>query len=279
MKKRLQLGLVAEGNSTASAVLRLPNLAEDLGPIKSTVLRVARRLSNMLKAGYAVAGYEELQAASLILIHVPDSSVPRVVQELCASELVFKDLSFVLCESWLPSKELSPLAAKGAEIGTLVNFPTQERDWFAVEGQAKAVRQVRQFLERNEVRSSEIQPDTKHLLFASGLLATALPLPLLVTAQQALRAAGVSGKVLYALLEQVAQKMLQDFLKGARAQWGGPLTECSEETGRIHLDKLRQSHSAMAALIDGQLPSGHQVMLAHRNGGDELQSFQQATGS
>ena len=276
MKKQLQLGLVVEGNSTESAVLHLPRLAEELGPVKSAVLRVARRVSNMLKAGYAVADYEELQAASLILLRVPDASVPRVVDELCASELIFKDLSFVLCESWLPVDELSALASKGASVATLINLSTYQGSWFAVDGEAKAVRQIRQFLERNEVRSNEILPDCKHLLFASEILAAALPLPLLVTAQQALRASGVSGKVLSALLEQMTQKMVQDFLKGARAIWGGPLTESSEETGRMYLEQLRRSHPGMASLIEEQLPFGRRIMQAHRQGTEELQTFQQA---
>ncbi len=276
MKKQLQLGLLIEGNSTESAILHLPKLAEELGPVKSTVLRVARRVSNMLKAGYAVADYEELQAASLILLRAPDASVPRVVDELCSSELIFKDLSFVLCESWLPVDELSALAGKGASVATLINLPTYQGSWFAVDGQAKAVRQIRQFLERNEVRSSEILPDSKHLLFASEILASALPMPLLVTAQQALRASGISGKVLSALLEQMTQRMVQDFLKGARAFWGGPLTESSEETSRMYLDQLRRSHPAMAALIEEHLPSGSQIMQAHRQGTEELQSFQKA---
>ena len=273
MKKQLQLGLVVEGNSTDSAVLHLPKLTEELGPVKSTVLRVARRVSNMLKAGYAVADYEELQAASLILLRVPDASVSRVVDELCSSELIFKGLSFVLCESWLPVDQLSALASKGAAVATLISLPTYKGSWFAVEGQANAVRQIRQFLERNEIRSNEILPDSKHLLFASELLATALPIPLLVTAQQALRAAGISGKVLSALLEQIVQKMVQDFLKGARAYWGGPLTECSEETGQMYLNQLRQSHPTMLSLIEEHLASGRQIMQAHRPGAEELQSF------
>src|SRR3954467_8567466 len=109
MKKQLQLGLVVEGNSTESTVLHLPKLVEQLGPVKSTVLRVARRVSNMLRAGYAVADYEELQAASLVLIRAPDAAVPRIVDELRSAELVLKDLSFVLCESWLPANKLAAL--------------------------------------------------------------------------------------------------------------------------------------------------------------------------
>ncbi len=73
MKKHLQLGLIAEGNSTNSAVLRLPKIADELGPVKSVTLRVARRLSNFLRAGYAVSEYKDLDAARVVLLRVPDS--------------------------------------------------------------------------------------------------------------------------------------------------------------------------------------------------------------
>src|SRR5438552_2821181 len=109
MKKQLQLGLVVEGNATSSAVLRLPGLAAELGPIKSIGLQVARRVSNFLRGGYAVADYEELQNAKLVLLRVPDAELARIVDELCASGLVFPDISFVLCESWILTEALQPL--------------------------------------------------------------------------------------------------------------------------------------------------------------------------
>src|SRR5579884_4074992 len=99
MKHQQPLGLVVEGNATASAILKLPSVLDELGPVKAGVPRVARRLSNFLRAGYPVATYQELQEARLILLRVPDQTVSRLVSELTASGLVLKDLVFVLCES------------------------------------------------------------------------------------------------------------------------------------------------------------------------------------
>ncbi len=262
MKKQVQLGLVVEGNSGSSAVLRLPGLTEDLGPVKSGALRIARRLSNMLRAGYAVAEYEELQAARLILLSVPDTAVPRIVDELCASELVLKDLSFVLCESWLTAGALEPLRTRGASVATLLGLPSTHPKWFMVEGQITAVRQTRRFLEDNDVRTAEIRPGTKELYFAGELLATALPMPLLVTAQQALRGSGLSGHHLSAVLEEMVQKLLRDFLKGARVSWGGPLTQALPETAETYFETLRRSRPEIAKVVDEQLPWARDRMKA-----------------
>lgn len=253
MKKQLQLGLVVKGNSTDSAILRLPSLSKELGPIKSGALRGARRISNLLRAGYAIRDYEELASAPLILLRVPDSIVPRVVAELCASELPLGNVSFVLCESWLSLDMLTPLRMRGASIATLVRVPSARRDLFALEGQTSAVRRIRSVIERNDARAIEIRPGAKQLFFAAELMTTALPIPLFATAQRALRAAGISGNRLHAVLEEMAGAMLSDFLKGGQKAWGGPLKQCSVETADRHLEALRQSDPQIAEVVDEQL--------------------------
>jgi hypothetical protein len=253
MKRQLQAGLVVEGNSTKSAILRLPKLAEEIGPIKSTVLRVARRVSNFLKAGYAVSEYAELQEARPILIRVPDESVPRVVEEICATELQLEDLAFILCETWLMSDVLKPLSDRGASVATLVSVTGSRRDWFVVEGQLSALRQIKRLLEMSDARAIELRSGAKQFYFAASLLSTAIPMPLFLTAQQSLRAAGISGNHLYTLADDLAQGMMRDLAKGGRPTWGGPLTECSEETANSHLAALRLSDPAIAEVLDEQL--------------------------
>src|SRR5436305_2101387 len=171
MNQQLQLGLIIEGNSTGSEILRLPSVVQELGPVKSSSVRVARRHSNQIRAGYPVGDYQDLHAANLILIKVADSSVPKVVEELCASDLSLRGLGFVLCESWLHSVELAPLAKRGANVATAWKLPSVSTPRFVVEGDIKAVRQVRRFLTRNGTHSVELSPEHKYLIFASELLA------------------------------------------------------------------------------------------------------------
>jgi predicted short-subunit dehydrogenase-like oxidoreductase (DUF2520 family) len=249
MKKQLQAGLIVEGNSTNSTVLRLPRMPEELGPIKSRSLRVARRLSNVLKAGYAVADYKSLQAARLILLRVPDRAVPRIVEELSQSGLIFRDLSLVLCETWLSTDVLEPLRARGASVATLLNIPGTGRTWFVVEGQLGAVRHVRRLIELNEARVLELRPGTKRLYFAATLLTTTVPIPLFLAAQEALRASGMSGNHLHAVLKEMARSMFRNFSKGRRFASGGPLTESSEETARMYFEALRRNDPQLAELV------------------------------
>ena len=258
MKKLLPVGLVVEGRSTNSIVLSLPNLAGELGPIKSTTLRVARRLSNFLHAGYGVNSYEDLVRCRLLLIRVPDQSISRIVGELCESDLDLSTLAVVLCESWQFGEALEPLRARGAAVGTLLPIISPRRRWFIMDGQTKAARLARQFIEANEGKLLEIRSGRKELYFAAELLATALPIPMFIAAQQALREAGIDGNNLQSLLEELAQKMFKDFLNVSRTAWGGPLTASSPEVVEAHFVRLRQNDPGLAKFVDEQLSIARQ---------------------
>ena len=249
MKKFPKIGLVVEGNITHSALLRMPKLGDDLGPVKSASVRVARRVSNFLKAGHAVAAYEEMQAAQLILLRVPDDAVSRIVEEIFAADLVLKEVSFVLCESWLTMEALAPLRLRGASVGTVLPVPSSRRDWFVVEGDSLAVRYIKRFLEMNDSRALELRPGGKPFYFAAELLSTALPVPILLAAQSALRGSGVTGNNLYTLLNEMTQSMVRDILKGARANWTGPLAHCAPKTASDHVEALRRTDPQLADYI------------------------------
>jgi hypothetical protein len=255
MNQQLQLGLIIEGNATHSDILRLPSIVQELGPVKSNSVRVARRHSNQIRAGYPAADYQELHAAGLILIKVTDSSLPRVVEELCGSDLPLRGLGFALCESWLHSQALEPLAKRGAHVATILKLPSLSTARFAVEGEPKAVRQVRRFLARNGARSIEISPEHKHLIFASELLAMTLPISMLGSARQLLREGGLSGNVLWDILDQMARKMVMEFSRGSRLDATEPLADCPPNIAKLHLEALARTQPSVASMLRQHLGS------------------------
>jgi Domain of unknown function (DUF2520) len=260
MKKLSPVGLVVEGKSASSVILRLPNLAEEIGPIKSTALRVARRLANFLHAGYGIAQYEELAECRLILVRASDQTIRRIVDDFCRSDLDLSALAIVLCESWQLMDVLAPLHARGASIGTLLPVPSTRRRWFVLEGEPRATRLTRQFIEANEGKVLELKTGRKELYFAAELLTTALPIPLFAAAQRALREAGIGGNNLQALLEEMAHKMFRDFLNASRTTWGGPLAASTPATADEYFQRLRRSYPALSAEIEAHLD------LARRSG-------------
>jgi predicted short-subunit dehydrogenase-like oxidoreductase (DUF2520 family) len=216
-----------------------------------------------LRAGYAVGTYEELQSARLVFLRVPDPAAPRIVEELCASDLALKDISFVLCENCLGKNVLAPLQARGASTATLLPVQTLRRSWFMLEGQISAVRQVKRLLEHHNARVFELRQGTKSLYFAAQLLATALPVPLFMMAQQALRAAGISGNHLHDLLEEMSLEMFRSFANGVRPVLPAARTGCSAETCKEYFDELASRYPQISSVLC------EHVDLAIRQRGDD----------
>ena len=253
MKTLRQAGLIVEGNSTRSVILRLPGIAAEIGPIKAATTRVARRVSNFFHAGDVVENYEELENCDLVLMRVPDESVTRIVREISASKLDASRISFALCESWLSSDILKPLSDRGAAVATVVSVPASARNWFAIEGDFAAAKRVKRLLIEAGAYAIELRPGSKYLYFAATAFAQTLPRALFVAAQQALRIAGVSGRPLGSVIEEMAQGMFRDMSQGSRAGWSGPLLDCPEELADQYEIHLRKTEPELADFLSQQL--------------------------
>jgi hypothetical protein len=172
-----------------------------------------------------------------------------VVSEICQSELVWEEHSFVLCETWAPTEKLEPLRRLGSGTASLVSLPAVSEKTFVLEGDVAVVRQLRRIIDRATVRSVELRPGTKHLLFAATALCNAIPVPLLLLAQQLLRDCGVSGNQLPAIIEPMTLEMLAGFLKGARTTWGGALAELLKSDKGEYWDMLHSTHPELAKTL------------------------------
>ena len=84
MKADRGAGLVMAGGVNHSFVSRMPVLLRDLGPVKGASLRVARRIVNTMRAGFAVADYAALEPCGLIWLAVPDAMLDKVAKDLAA---------------------------------------------------------------------------------------------------------------------------------------------------------------------------------------------------
>jgi hypothetical protein len=266
MKKQMRVGLVVEGNATASPILRLTSLIDELGPVKSVGLQVARRISNFLRAGYAVTDYQDLDCAQLVLLRLPDSQTPRIVAELCETGLPFNEMSFVLCETWLTTDVLAPLRRRGAQIASLVNVGGASQNCFVVEGDLTAIRRTKRLLNRGQARVIELRAGTKPLYFAANLLSTAITIPLFQLAQQALRESGVSGNDLAILTSEWLDQLQSSVRKGGRGTWGGPLAECSDALASEHFRQLAVQNPDLAATVNDWLNLARRQMVGRTKG-------------
>src|SRR5580704_17088803 len=216
MKKAQSVGLIGTGSLTDSPLTRFWGLPERLGPVKSASYRVASRIANMLRAGRPVKDYAEFESCDLILVYVPEESVPEVVSEMVSAGISWRGKAVVLLSTWLDSGELHQLAVRGAAVGSICPIPGFEDERYLVEGDPPAIRRLKSLVENRERRAVAVERSLKPFYLAALTCTGTLLFALLHVAYQALHLARLPPGLSATLLERQLTRTLRSFLKGGR---------------------------------------------------------------
>ena len=222
MKKAKSVALIGAGNLTDSSLARFWSLSEMLGPVKASSYRLASRIANHLRAGYPVKDYSELDACRMILISVPDRALKYVVAELSASNIRWSKKAVVVCSDWLDSAELTALAARGASIGSLTTIPGFDDSKYLIEGDRLAVKESKRLVENTQRRAVAIERHLKPLFLSALTCTGSLLVPLLMTASESLRHAGVPSAMSASILEKQLDNSLRSYVRGGRRAYHAP---------------------------------------------------------
>lgn len=218
------LGLVGAGALSRSFVTKLPALRGRLGPVLAPCQRLATRLVNTLRAGYAVQRYEELEAAETVLIAVPDKMLAEVIAALAKAGLEWSGKIVLLCDSRMDSSALGALARHGAMTASLSVIPGLALRYVA-EGERRAVREARSLVEQDGARVYELPEGGKAVFLAALSLTGSLALPVVDAAARCLRAAGLPAPASDGVCEQLLLKTLRAYLHAGRKAWSGILAD------------------------------------------------------
>ena len=219
MKRAKPVALVGAGNLTDSPLTSFLRRSHQLGPVKSPSYRLASRISNIFRSGHPVKDYVELDACRLILVCVPDSTLPKIVSEMASSGISWHGKAIVLCSMWLDSGQLSELSARGGSIGSISPVPGFEglEDFrYLVEGDRLAILEAKRLLSQQKQRVIAIERTLKHFYLAALTCTGDLLFALLVAASESLRHAGLPSPLSDAILEKQIGKALRSYLKSGR---------------------------------------------------------------
>ncbi len=245
MKFPLWVGLIAAG-PVSPALARMPGLHTQLGPVTAASLRVASRIANQLKAGQP-ARINEMGAASLLLVSGPDSSFPSLLDLARSSDLGWKKRSLVLLDSRLDSKDLTDLAALGAEVATLDSVDGFGDVRFCAEGDPAALRKLKKFLASVRTPFFTVERGKKQV-FSAGLAFTGtLATPLLAAAVDCFRKAGLDPKVSATIAERTLLHTIRAWQKAGRQGWTGVLPQRDLESVRRQLAALEEENTILGA--------------------------------
>ena len=248
MKSPKTAGLVGAGGVNQSFLARMPGFLEQLGPVKSSSLKVSRRIANGLRAGVGVEAYGALELCKLIWICVPEDLLDSVASQL-ASSLPLTGKTVILCDVLRDSLWPSPLRAAGARLATLNCIPETLEQKFVAEGHPLALADLRKRLARDRRRLIEIRPATKPLYLAGVHLASHLLLPWIAGAAESLRAAGFPRNDAVSAVEALGERTLRAYGKAGDKACNRAAAEQWHRAVANDFETLRQTDSRLAALF------------------------------
>jgi predicted short-subunit dehydrogenase-like oxidoreductase (DUF2520 family) len=246
MKKLGPVALLAAGKISDSFIKKLPQIEEWLGPVRSTSLRLASRISNLLEAGYPVDDFAEFADASLILIFMPEKWLPPSLDEMSAAGLSWSGKTVLLCDDIQDSRELAKLAALGAATASLTSVAGFDDRLFVAEGDSKAIRQAKRFVERPGYKVVSLETGRKDLYLAGITFATSLALPLITASVETLRAGGLHPNDAVQIAERLFQRSLRSYVKGGRKGWDGVFPAEDRHAVEKQLRALAQTNPLLA---------------------------------
>jgi len=213
--------------------------------------RKAQLITKKCRAEVATIATTQLKA-DILWFCVSDDAIASVAQQLARRRNVDWHKKTVIHSSGaLASDVLAPLKKRGASSVSahpmnsfvLTSTPTMKNVPFALEGDQRAVREVKKIVGDLGAKSHTISNKNKVLYHAMGAFASPLYVSLIDLAVQVGKEAGVRDplKVIYLILTQTTQNILK---KGTTGSFSGPIRRSDVATLKKHLAVLKSISNA-----------------------------------
>jgi predicted short-subunit dehydrogenase-like oxidoreductase (DUF2520 family) len=222
MRPAPRYALVGAGAAARSLLARIPNLPRELGPVASSSLRVAGRISNALRSGNAVADLSTFDSAEVILVCAPDTGLDRVVCLLEEAPLDWQRTTILFFDSGTSSLEFPQFQQRGASVGSLNPIDGIPAS-FVVEGGHSALREAKRLVKQMGGRPLEVRFDRMQAFEAAKTISTSLFTPLIDGCVECLQTAGVDRSQAAHLAEALFARTLRSYMHSGRRGWSGPV--------------------------------------------------------
>jgi hypothetical protein len=218
LEYRFRYGILGAGAVSRSLVGRLPINMGNLGPVAAASFRVASRIANTLRAGYAARSASELNAAAVVLVHSPPDQACLLLQMLEAAEIQWDGKAVIFCDCDDAPEVRARLRARGASTAVARHFGIPGR--ILVAGNGVALTAALRIAHELKLKPVGILPDAPDTFDAAVTLATAAITPLLDQVAGLLREAGIrdaeAAQIASALFAQTAS----DYAHSGKQSWG-----------------------------------------------------------
>jgi hypothetical protein len=249
-ESRVEYGVIGAGALSKSLIGQLPRKAREVGPVVGVSNRVASRMANTLRAGYAARGPEELNGVPVILFHAPDGQMRQIAELLEGARIDWKDKPLIFCDCEVPVSIRDRFRALGAATAAARQFGLAGS--IMVEGTAPALGRALRIAAELKLRAIEIAPGTSDVFAATVTLATAALTPLINRAAALLRKTGLRDKAAVGMATALFERTIQEYGHSGKQSWLWHVREPEAE----------QLEAEIAAVAEPFRPLFRQLILA-----------------
>jgi hypothetical protein len=220
MQTKRRYALFGAGAAARTMLAELPSLRQELGPVGAATIKVAARIANALKTGYAARDLTSFNECEVILVCAPDTGLDRAVDILQQSEIDWRFKIVLFCVSDVTSVDFSFFQERGASVGSLNQIEGLER-LYVVEGSREALREAKRLVKELRGKALEVNHTGMRLFEAARTLSGSLFTPMVNSCVEWIRESGVESKEASRLAEKMFLWTLRTYLHSWRRGWSG----------------------------------------------------------
>jgi predicted short-subunit dehydrogenase-like oxidoreductase (DUF2520 family) len=220
------------------------------GVVVGRSLRRTRGAVRFIGGGRPRAEFDAgLSDADILMIATPDEEVAGVARALSRLPVAWRRKVVLHTSGALSSRELAPLARKGAAVASLhplFPFPKPLRMFlrgvvFGIEGRPRAEREARRLARALGGEAIRVRPRDKMLYHAAAVLAAGHLMTLFDVSVRTMGRAGISPKKARRALLPLARATLEAHGQWGRKAWTGPVARADAKMLRQQLAILRRA--------------------------------------
>jgi hypothetical protein len=214
---RFRYGILGAGAVSKSLVGRLPINMRNLGPVAATSFRVASRIANTLRAGYAARSAGELNAAAVVLVHSRPDQACSLLRMLETAEIQWDGKAVIFCDCDDAPEVRARLRARGASTALAKHFGIPGH--LLVAGNGAALTAALRIARELKLKPVGILPGAPDVFDAAVTLATAAITPLIDRVAGLLRDAGLRDAEAARIASALFMQTASDYAHSGKQSW------------------------------------------------------------
>jgi hypothetical protein len=239
MQAKRRYALFGAGAAARTVLAELPSLRQELGPVGAATIKVAARIVNVLKTGYAARDLRSFNECEVILVCAPDTGLDRAVDILQISQIDWRFKVVLFCVSDVTSVDFSFFQERGASVGSLNQIEGLEK-LYVIEGSREALREAKRLVKELKGKAIEVNHAGMRLFEAARTMSGSLFTPLVNSCVEWIRESGVESKEATRLAEKMLMWTLRTYLHSGRRGWSGVAARRDWTAVQIQYEAVRK---------------------------------------